>query len=183
VGWCNFSANKAALAIVKRHMHVEVRNMTEKELTTDPTPSGKFLPVKFAKKFKQWNILQLLRRHPIDIQRLPARTLESLRSKGLTITERQALHAHLSPLSCKWKEEASSPMTTNLEAIRKWLWYCGLRERLRELLQECGIHQNLHTHNSLVSCNWPIFKRIQILRSQLENLIRIKDEAHVDVVL
>jgi hypothetical protein len=148
-----FSANKAALAIVKRHMHVEVRNMTEKELTTDPTPSGKFLPVKFAKRFKQWNILQLLRRHPKDIQRLPARTLESHRSKGLTITESQALHAHLSPLSCKWKEEASSPMTTNLEAIRKWQWYCGLRKRLRELLQEYGIHQNLHTHNSLVSCN------------------------------
>ncbi|KAG7347402.1 hypothetical protein IV203_016107 [Nitzschia inconspicua] len=118
--WMIATDNKRALTIVQRHMYVEVRNMNQRDLTTEPTPNGKFLPIKFAKRFKQWNVLQLLRRHPDDIQKLPARTLESFRSKGLTLTERRALHAHLSQIAVKWGVEAtSSSVKANLEAMHK----------------------------------------------------------------
>jgi hypothetical protein len=150
----NATDNQTALVMIKRHMHVEVRNMTEKELITEPTPNGRFLPRILAKRFKQWNILQLLRRHPDDIDHLPARTLESLRSNGLTITERRALQAHLSTISSKWQlNTAFSSTKTNLEAIRKWLWYCNLRNRLKEELDDYERHLNQHGHPAVEDCN------------------------------
>ena len=52
--------NKLALAAIRRHMPVDIKNMTESQLTSDVSPNGKILPTNIAKKFKRCNVLQLL---------------------------------------------------------------------------------------------------------------------------
>ena len=52
--------NKMALAAIRRHMPVDIKNMTESQLTSDASPNGKILPTNIAKKFKRCNVLQLL---------------------------------------------------------------------------------------------------------------------------
>jgi hypothetical protein len=61
------SANEEALRRVRRHMPVNVRNLSEAALYSQPTPNGMFLPKSIAQKFKRTNVLQLLRIDPEDI--------------------------------------------------------------------------------------------------------------------
>ena len=63
----NAPDNVAALKKLRRHMPVEVRNMSEAQLVNEPSPKGKYLPKNIAKKFKRTNVLQIIRHDPDDI--------------------------------------------------------------------------------------------------------------------
>jgi hypothetical protein len=128
-------ANIEALQKIRRHMPVKIRDMSEEELTTLPTPNGKILPVAIARKFKRTNILLLLRMKPSAIEPMHPSSIEGLRSTGLTLTERRALYEHLKDLGPKWKTMQSDKM-----AERKWMWHASLKGKFKETLDKYQTH-------------------------------------------
>ena len=120
--------NIAALQKIRRHMPVNIRELSEKKLSSQQTPNGKVLPTPIAKKFMRTNILQLLRTQPRDIEPMHPSSLEALRTTGLTLTERRALYEHLKDLGPKWKAATSDKM---LE--RKWMWHESLKSKFKEV--------------------------------------------------
>jgi transcriptional antiterminator Rof (Rho-off) len=131
----NAPGNLEALKKLRRHMPVEVRNMSEAQLTTEPTPNGKYLPKETAKKFKRTNVLQLIRRAPDDIVRMHPSTLENMRVTGLTLTERRALYDHLKDIGPQWKAMKAEKMTE-----RKWTWYNMMKNNFKENLASWQRH-------------------------------------------
>ena len=125
----NLPGNVAALKMLRRHMPVKIRHMSEAELASTPTPNGKFLPRTIAKKFKRTNVLQLLRLNPDDIERMHPSTLENMRVTGLTLTERRALYEHLRVLGPRWEKNKAEKMTE-----RKWTWYQMMKNNFKENL-------------------------------------------------
>jgi hypothetical protein len=128
-------ANIEALQKIRRHMPVKIREMSEEELTTQPTPNGKTLPLAIGRKFKRTNILLLLRMDPAAIEPMHPSSIESLRSTGLTLTERRALYEHLRDLGPKWKTMMSDKMVE-----RKWMWHESLKGKFKDTLK------NYHQH-------------------------------------
>jgi transcriptional antiterminator Rof (Rho-off) len=131
----NAPGNRESLKKLRRHMPVEVRNMSEAQLTTEPTPNGKYLPKETAKKFKRTNVLQLIRRAPDDIVRMHPSTLENMRVTGLTLTERRALYEHLKDVGPQWKAMKAEKMTE-----RKWTWYNMMKNNFKENLASWQRH-------------------------------------------
>ena len=131
----NAPGNVEALKKIRRHMPVEVRNMSEAMLTNEPSPNGMYLPKGTAKKFKRTNVLQLIRRAPDDIIRMHPSTLENMRVTGLTLTERRALYAHLLPCGPAWKAQKAEKMTE-----RKWTWYNMMKNNFKENLASWQRH-------------------------------------------
>jgi hypothetical protein len=131
----NAPGNLEALKKLRRHMPVEVRNMSEAQLTTEPTPNGKYLPKATAKKFKRTNVLQLIRRAPDDIVRMHPSTLDNMRVTGLTLTERRALYEHLRGVGPQWKAMKAEKMTE-----RKWTWYNMMKSNFKENLASWQRH-------------------------------------------
>lgn len=131
----NAPGNLEALKKLRRHMPVEVRNMSEAQLTTEPTPNGKYLPKATAKKFKRTNVLQLIRRAPDDIVRMHPSTLENMRVTGLTLTERRALYEHVRDIGPQWKAMKAEKMTE-----RKWTWYNMMKSNFKENLSSWQRH-------------------------------------------
>jgi hypothetical protein len=127
--------NIAALRKVRSHVPVNIRNMTEEELTSNPTPNGKILPKAMALKFKRTNVLQLIRVNPIDLERMHPSLIEGLRSTGLTLTERRALHEHLKDVGAKWQELQQDP---SIE--RKYSWFMGLKSKFKEMVTAYDKH-------------------------------------------
>jgi phosphoribosylaminoimidazole-succinocarboxamide synthase len=125
----NWPENLEALKKLRRHMPVMIRNMSEAELTNQPSPNGKFLPKAIAKKFKRTNVLQCLRLNPDDLERMHPSTLENMRVTGLTLTERRALYAHLKVLGPRWEKNKAEKMTE-----RKWTWYQMMKNNFKENL-------------------------------------------------
>jgi hypothetical protein len=125
----NAPENLEALKKLRRHMPVNIKNMSEAELTNQPTPNGKFLPNAIAKKFKRTNVLQCLRLNPADLERMHPSTLENMRVTGLTLTERRAIYAHLKVLGPKWEKNKAEKMTE-----RKWTWYKMMKNNFKESL-------------------------------------------------
>ena len=125
----NAPGNLEALKKLRRHMPVEVRNMSEAQLTNEPTPNGKYLPKATAKKFKRTNVLQIIRRDPDDIVRMHPSTLENMRVTGMTLTERRAVYEHLRPCGPKWFAMKAEKMTE-----RKWVWYKMMKDNFKENL-------------------------------------------------
>lgn len=125
----NRDDNLEALRKLRRHMHVNIKNMTEEELTTQPTPNGKTLPKVFAKKFKRTNVLQLIRANPDDLERMHPSLLEGIRTTGLTLTERRALYEHLKDIGNKWQS-----MQADKSIERKWMWFSALKSKFKESL-------------------------------------------------
>ena len=125
----NFQANLEALKQIRRHMPVNVRNLSEAALTENPSPNGKFLPKATAKKFKRTNVLMLLRLDPDDIERMHPASLDTMRVTGLTLTERRALYCHLQPVGPKWNKNKAEKMTE-----RKWTWYNMMKNNFKEAL-------------------------------------------------
>ena len=125
----NMQANIEALKQMRRHMPVNIRNLSEAALTNNPSPNGKFLPKLTAKKFKRTNVLMLIRISPDDIERMHPSTLDTLRVTGLTLTERRALYAHLAPCGPKWNKNKAEKMTE-----RKWTWYNMMKNNFKEAL-------------------------------------------------
>jgi hypothetical protein len=123
----NMPYNIEALKKIRRHMPVNIRNLSEAELTKNPSPNGKYLPLEIAKKFKRTNILQCLRLNPDDLECMHPATLENMRVTGLTLTERRALYIHFKPLGPKWEKNKAEKMTE-----RKWTWYQMMRNNFKE---------------------------------------------------
>ena len=129
------SDNVRALHQLRRHMPVNVRAMTEEELTTKPTPNGKKLPKDIVKKFKRTNVLQLLRVDPDDLEKMHPSLIEGVRTTGLILTERRALHEHLKDVGKKWQQMAADK---NVE--RKWMWHQSLTSKFKEMLNAYEKH-------------------------------------------
>jgi len=127
--------NQIALKMIRRHMPVNIRDMSEDDLVNLTTPNGRALPLQIARKFKRTNILLLLRMHPTSIEPMHPSSLESMRTTGLTLTERRALHEHLRDLGRKWKSLAKDKM-----AERKWTWHESLRTKFKELVNAYDAH-------------------------------------------
>ena len=123
----NEPLNMEALKKIRRHMPVNIRHLSEADLTTKPSPNGKYLPVAIAKKFKRTNILQCLRLNPDDLECMHPATLENMRVTGLTLTERRALYIHFKPIGPKWEKNKAEKMTE-----RKWTWYQMMRNNFKE---------------------------------------------------
>lgn len=124
--------NLHALESIRRHMPVDIRNMSLEQLTSPEVG----LPADMAKKFKRTNVLQLLRRDPQEITRLHASNLENLGTIGLTLTERRALHHHLLPVYNTLMEKGSTdPMVQ-----RKLTWVKMMRSNFREALDRFESH-------------------------------------------
>jgi hypothetical protein len=111
-------------------MPVNVRFMTDEDLTTRPTPNGSFLPLDIVRKFKRTNILTLIRMHPDAIERMHPSLMEGLRTTGLTLLERRALYEHLRTVGAKWKKTAHVDKITE----RKWKWHESLTTKFKECL-------------------------------------------------
>jgi len=122
-------ANYEALKKVRRHMPVNIRNLSESSLATDRTPNGKVLPKALARKFKRTNVLMILRTDPSVIEVMHPSSLEAMRTTGLTLTERRAIHEHLKDIAPKWKA-----MTTDKMCERKWMWHASLQNKLKEMI-------------------------------------------------
>ena len=134
--------NIKALKQLRRHMPVNIREMGEVRLTTEPTPNGKLLPKAIARKFKRTSILTLIRMDPIrDIEPMHPSSLEALGTIGLTLTERRALHEHLRKLGPKWKSGSPDKATE-----RKRVWYDSLQSKFKEQLAE--YQQHVDTYHS-----------------------------------
>uniref|UniRef100_A0A7S1VR72 Uncharacterized protein n=1 Tax=Grammatophora oceanica TaxID=210454 RepID=A0A7S1VR72_9STRA len=130
--------NNVALRQVRRHMPVNIRSLTENQSVLQPSPTGKTLPKRFAKKFKQANVLQLIRMSPDDITKLHPASLENLRVQGLTLTERRALHAHLKVVGPVWKElnqREKDPLSE-----RKYNWFVMMKQQFKEHLDSYTKH-------------------------------------------
>ena len=127
--------NIAALRRVRSHMPVNIRNMTEEELICNSTPNGKTLPKAMAVRFKRTNVLQLIRVNPLDLERMHPSLIEGLRSTGLTLTERRALHEHLKDVGAKWQELQQDP---SLE--RKYSWFLSLKSKFKEMVTAYDKH-------------------------------------------
>jgi len=104
------TGNVTALHKLRSHMPVKIRHMTEEELATTTTPNGKKLPKVFARKVKRTNILQLLRVDPDDIEKMHPSLLESMRTTGLTLTERRAIHEHFRDMVDRWAKKEIQPI-------------------------------------------------------------------------
>lgn len=128
-------ANYEALQKIWRHMPVHIRNMSETTLASYSTPNGKVLPVAIIKKFKRTNILMILRIDPTDIELMHPSSLEAMRTTGLTLTERRALHEHLKGISSKWKE-----LKNNKLCGRKWMWHASLKSKFKDMLEKYDKH-------------------------------------------
>lgn len=127
--------NYKALQMVWRHMPVNIRDMSETHLTSQPTPTGQMIPKAMAKKFKRTNILMLLRMDPASIEPMHPSSLEAMRTTGLTLTERRALHEHLKHVAPKWKASMSDKM-----AERRWMWHEALKSKLKEDIEKYDRH-------------------------------------------
>ena len=130
--------NKTALAMVLRHMPVDVRNRSELQLMEIPTPNGKFLPRSIARKFKRTNCLQLLRTDPMKLIAWHRSMFESVSVSGLTLTERRALHQHLKPVGAYWNERSTGGGDKMLE--RKLVWFETLKSNFKERLLAYNRH-------------------------------------------
>jgi hypothetical protein len=127
--------NYVALQKIWRHMPVFIRDMSEAHLTSEPTPNGQMIPKAMAKKFKRTNILMLLRMDPASIEPMHPSSLEAMRTTGLTLTERRALHEHLKNVAPKWRS-----MTSDKMSERKWMWHESLKSKLKEELMKYDKH-------------------------------------------
>lgn len=131
-----------ALQQLRRHMPVHVRRMTIDELSQT-------LPLDLAKRFKRTDILTLLRLDPTEIERMHPSMLESMRATGLTLTERRALHAHLSPVANKWKATNGGSMTN-----RKYKWFNMMKNNFQENLNKYKSHVEKHGPSQCHHCSF-----------------------------
>mmetsp|Transcript_28963 Transcript_28963/g.69928 ORF Transcript_28963/g.69928 Transcript_28963/m.69928 type:complete len:2087 (-) Transcript_28963:128-6388(-) len=131
----NANDNLEALKKLRRHMPVEVRNMSEAQLTNEPSPNGQYLPAGTAKKFKRTNVLQVIRRDPDDIARMHPSTLENMRVTGLTLTERRGVYEHVRGIAPIWEAGKAEKMTE-----RKWTWFNMMKNNFKENLASYKRH-------------------------------------------
>lgn len=120
--------NREALKKLRRHMPVNVRKMSEAELSAK-------IPAALAKKFKRTNILQLIRVNPNDVAKFHYSNFEGLSLSGMTLTERRAVYEHLSTIGPIWYKQKGNEQTE-----RKWMWFQSMKNKFRDELKKCETH-------------------------------------------
>jgi len=133
----NHKANVEALKSLRRHIPPHVSKMSEAELLDEITPNGRVLPSHFVRKMKRSNVLQLIRRNPDDIAKMHPSLLTSMRTIGLTITERRALYEHMRPIGPVFESFKSKG-----KAAEKYYWYCMMKDNFQEKLSMYKSHVN-----------------------------------------
>jgi hypothetical protein len=116
--------NREALIQIRRHMPVNVRNMTEAELAA-------MIPKEMARKFKRTSVLQLIRVNPNDVAKFHYSNFESLSLSGLTLMERRALYEHLHSVGPQWFRQKGNEQTE-----RKWLWSQSMKNKFKDELKK-----------------------------------------------
>ena len=90
----------------------------------------------------------ILRMDPTDIESMHPSSLEGMRTTGLTLLERRALHEHLKGVAPKWKAMANDKMCE-----RKWMWHASLQSKFKEMLE---IHEkHAEKYGPHTKCNGP----------------------------
>ena len=120
-------------------MPVQVTKQSVEQSMNESSPNGKFMKNKMANKFKRSNVLELLRDDPAAILRRHPNTLESLRTTGLSITERRALHVHLKDVAETWREQRSDEMSG-----RKFSFFNLLKKTFKSLSEAYYAHVELY---------------------------------------
>ncbi|RLN62636.1 hypothetical protein BBJ29_001025 [Phytophthora kernoviae] len=131
----NYEDNIKALKAIRRMMPVDVKKMSEADLQTSKSPTGKTLPRDIARKWKRTNVLELLRMNPADIAKNHPSLLENLRVTGLSVTERRALHMHLREIADTWKSQQGEEMTK-----KKYEWFKSLKETFKTVVNSYNKH-------------------------------------------
>lgn len=131
----NYEENVKALKAIRRMMPVDIKKMSEAELEGMTTPNGKKMVREIVRKFKRTNVLELLRMNPADIARNHPSLLENLRVTGLSVTERRALHIHLSGIAETWKAQQGEEMTK-----KKYEWFKTLKETFKTVVNSYNKH-------------------------------------------
>ncbi|CEG41836.1 hypothetical protein L917_07581 [Plasmopara halstedii] len=131
----NYEENMKALKAIRRMMPVDVKKMSEADLQTVPSATGKTLSREIARKFKRTNVLELLRMDPADIAKNHPSLLDNLRVTGLTVTERRALHMHLRDIADTWKSQQGEEMTK-----KKYEWFKTLKETFKTVVNSYNKH-------------------------------------------
>lgn len=120
--------NREALKQLRRHMPVDVRKLSEAELS-------KKIPAAMAKKFKRTNVLQLIRVNPNDVSKFHYSNFEGLSLSGMTLTERRAVYEHLNTVGPLWFKQKS-----NAQVERKWTWFQSMKTKFQSDLQKYETH-------------------------------------------
>ncbi|EEY57698.1 uncharacterized protein PITG_00263 [Phytophthora infestans T30-4] len=131
----NYEENVKALKAIRRMMPVDVKKMSEADLQTVQSPTGKTLPRDIARKYKRTNVLELIRMNPADIAKNHPSLLDNLRVTGLSVTERRALHMHLRDIAETWKAQQGEEMTK-----KKYEWFKTLKETFKTVVNSYNKH-------------------------------------------
>ncbi|KAF1775600.1 PH domain-like [Phytophthora cactorum] len=131
----NYEENIKALKAIRRMMPVDVKKMSEADLQTMKSPTGKTLSRDIARKYKRTNVLELIRTDPADIAKNHPSLLDNLRVTGLTVTERRALHMHLRDVAETWKAQQGEEMTK-----KKYEWFKTLKETFKTVVNSYNKH-------------------------------------------
>ena len=177
------AGNLQALKQLRRHMPVHIRSLSEAELTSNPTPNGKTLPMVMAKKFKRTAALQLIRRSPQDIEKLHFANLEGMSLSGLTLTENRALYEHIRSVGPKWEKGRADK---SIE--RKYMWYLVVRNKVKSgLLQQQKNNSSQRSSSSTSVMDYcgdygypdgPVYEQVEVTKEDLENLTaKAKEDA------
>ena len=124
--------NHQALCRLRQILPVNLAILTEQDLITRHDFS-----TTLARKLKQrTNVLELLRVHPAEIQRMHPSILESYRVTNLSILERRAIHAVLYPIMNRvWKPQRQESL-----ASRKYDWGLRLWKKLQSMIDTLERH-------------------------------------------
>jgi len=124
-------------------MPVNIRKMTNDELSAPQEDGREGLSKDMIKKFRRTNVLQLLRVDPITISKWHPSTIEAYRVTGLTITERRALHHHLLKVGDIWNTKNQNSISSSggdPMNNRKLTWYQTMRINFKEALERYERH-------------------------------------------
>ncbi|GLE04413.1 hypothetical protein PINS_up013355 [Pythium insidiosum] len=142
-------ANDQALRLVRSAMPVDVAQLSEKALREMTTPSGREgIPADLARRFKRTNVLQLLRVAPSTILKMHPSVIEALRTTGLTLLERRALHHALRVVAAEWRKQDREEMSQ-----RKSAWFRKLKDGLDSAIRASEQHAaQYHDPSAAIMC-------------------------------
>jgi hypothetical protein len=164
--------NRKAIIQLRRHMPVDIRNISEAALASRPTPNGKVLPADIAKKLKRTNVLQLIRLSPQYIEQVHFANLEGMSLSGLTLAENRALYEHLRVLGPKWEKARKDKGTE-----RKYMWYQGVRNKLKQALNSSTVGREPIIYDG--DYGFPtdaVYEVLEVAKEDMEKYQRRDDE-------
>ncbi|KAL3941946.1 MAG: hypothetical protein SGBAC_003774 [Bacillariaceae sp.] len=123
------AGNLEALKKIRRHMPLNIRQLSEADLSQLEGPNWKVLPKAIVRKFKRTSVLELIRVNPAVISDMHADELEALGVAGLTLTERRALYEHLKEVGLTWEVKSVDNVLG-----RKFAWFSTMKKNLKETM-------------------------------------------------